>query len=74
MPNFPVKLIIKQSTRALCRFHKGRKCSSGPENSIDTWSLEKPHDDAQLFVVLVDVEGKKHVIELVNSDELGDTI
>ena len=41
---------------------------------MDNWSLEKRHDDVQLVVVLVDVEGKKHVIELVNSDELGDTI
>ena len=41
---------------------------------MDNWSLEKRHDDVQLVVVLVDVEGEKHVIELVNCDELGDTI
>ena len=51
------------------KLHIGRKCSSCPENSLDTWSLEKPHDNVQSVVELLDVEGKKHVIELVNSDK-----
>ena len=57
------------------KLHIGRKCSSCPENSVDTWRLEKPHDDVQSVVELLDVEGEKHVIELVDSDKyLGEVI
>ena len=53
----------------------GKSCSSCPENSIDTWSLEKPHDDVTSVVELSDVEGGKHVIQLVESDKyLGEVI
>ena len=29
------------------KLHIGRKCSICPENSLDTWSLEKPHEKVQ---------------------------
>ena len=57
------------------KLHVGKSGSSCPENPIDTWSLEKPDHDVTSVVELSDVEGGKHVIQLVESDKyLGEVI
>ena len=57
------------------KLHIGKNINICPDNSIDTWSMEKHSENISSVLEMVDKEGDKHILEAVTSDKyLGDII
>ena len=57
------------------KIHLGKICGACPDNVIDTWQLERISEEVVSLFDLVDSEGDKHLIELVEAaGYLGDVL
>ena len=55
--------------------HVGKSTIVCPENTIDTWTLKKDHENAKTILEFSDIEGDPHIMELVQNDcYLGDVL
>ena len=57
------------------KIHLGKICGACPDNVIDTWQLERISEEVKTLFDLVDTEGDKHLVELVEAaGYLGDVL
>lgn len=57
------------------QIHIGKNKIVCPENTIDSWIVEKGHEGAKTILDFIDIEGEPHIMEAVNEDcYLGDIL